>query len=542
MEAYMKKKILALFLSFVLLIPFVLIGCMPNNQTTNTTKSFYDEIKDTYKKEDSVSSADELVLDGTCQSSSSKFIQVVKDVSTDTHASQAHTVYDINTGVALVSVKLEREYATGKYSSLYKSVSVSYGDNIFVLSGTKASGTIEHTVFNHLGKEVVKGSDISYRFLTDNRFIFDNKLFVVDENGNGTMVKDLTDSYLYYIVDSLEKFGDSYLYVDSSYVAYVFNSSLEVKYTQQLKSSPASSYKDISLAYFYLNNGNILVQETGLICDFDPSINHNEYDYVLNGKCYDLNTYLFNIENGSYVKTNLPYVLAHLEIKDEVGSGIPYGYENMALGTKIDNSELVYTNGNEYAFLLLDNTAKYKECDLARVSILGENRYAKYDGFAYSIYDEKDNLVGKLDRIEDVNNDLIITPSAIYDHDLKVIYSLKNASVKKVLPDSVVVYSYDIDLGAYKYELVTKDNVSTIFVESSTNRIGFGSSFIYIAETKINEDKELCEVLKIYSSRGEELKSYEIDFGASIIQLANDNYSILRTVNKDSNVLLIILK
>lgn len=537
----MKRKFLAILLCFVLTIPFALTSCYGNNWLGDIDgsekTSFYDEIKDTYKKAEAVSEATSLTIDGTFVSSSDSFLFAYTNESTETHAVAKYTVYDIKTGTGLVSIKLEREYLSGSFSSLYKDVSASFGDGFFVIAGTKANDMIEYTVYNKNGTEILKGTNVSYQLLDEKGILFDNKLYSVDESGTPALVKDLTDSKLTSIIDQLEKYGERYLYVSGT-TAYVFDTSFDILYVQHLNSTPSSTHLNTSGTMFLLNNGNILYQENILLCQYNPTINHNEYDYVLGGSCYRVNTCVFNIISGKYTKINLPYLIQTIHCESEYVNSLPYGYENLALAKKIDGGELVYTNGSIYAYLLMDNNAKATETDIASYTVLGENRYSLYDGFTYHIYDENDKLIGKLNSITYVNNELIVTPSAIYNHSLDVVCTFDGSvSIIKIFPSSVLTRRYDSDSNSYKYELVLSDK--TVELDVNPDSIRTMQSCVFATESKEGANGESSFVLTIYSEKGEVIFESEIFQGASVYTGEN---GLVRTTSKDGKILLITVK
>ena len=532
----MKTKILAILLCFVLTIPFLLTSCYGGNWLGDPVEeaSFYDKIKGSYKKAEAASEVEAITIDGTYVSSSNGFLFAYADESTDTHAVAKYTVYDIKTGVGIVSVKLEREYTSGLYSSLYKEVSASYGEGFFVIAGTKANDMIEYTVYSKNGNEIIKGTNVSYKILDYSAFIFDKKLYRVDKDGTAELLKDLTDSNLLGLVDNLQKYGDRFLYVNGSLV-YVLDLNYNLLYSQHLNPTPSNTYLNTSSSLFYLNNGNILYQENILLCQYHPTINHNEYDYVSGGSCYRVNTYVFNIANGKYTKINLPYLIQSVSTASKYDGQIPYGYENIASGRKINNGEIVYTNGAIYASLLMDNLGKVVENDISKVTVLGENRYTIYENFAYSIYDQNDKLVGRLNKILYANNELIVTPSAIYNHNLEVVYTLDESSSGKVLPNSVLIYFFDSESGSYKCKLLFSDK-SSVTIDARTAQVR--NSCVFVEEwIETDESGNGYYELTVYSEKGEVLFTNEV-----LSDFYYEYDGLIRTTTRDGKILIISVK
>lgn len=542
----MKKRALAILLVFALCIPFVLSSCLfPNGDEKEDTPSFFDEIKDTKADYNEFDTFDSFVIDAGYKSADESFVYVATQEALneeETHVTSTHTVYNVFTKQAVYSVSIEYSIEEKAYSSLYKSVSVSFGDNVFTVAGTKASGTTEYIVRSTEGKELLK-SDYEITYLNDGRILTDDKVYEY-KNGEMSLVKDLSDSIVSAIIEDLACYDGLYVYYESN-TLYVFGSTYKLLATQQLAPNALSPLANTNYSKYTLENGNVIFQVSGKVCDYSPDVEKRNYDYVLNGACYKLDTFFYDLATLTYKEITMPYLLSSVTSSEK----LPYGAQNVAVGTLINNKELVYSGNSSRDTILLYNDGTYRDLPFANESkvfaVLSDNTYIVRDTFTTQVYDKDDNLIGTLDYVSYANEKLIVTPTTIYDHGLNVVYSLKDndANLEYISSSAAVVSLEDTETLNTKY-LVIKvgSEPSVLAIDTDDIEIFFHEGYIYTLETVRNEASlPVHKVLTVYDPQGNTICDATLSLSERLVTLDYDSYAVIKAVNEEGKIVIIVL-
>ncbi len=542
----MKKRALAILLVFALCIPFVLTSCLfPNDGEKEDTPSFFDEIKDTKADYNEFDTFDSFVIDADYKSADESFVYVATQEAlneAETHITSTHTVYNAHTKQAVYSVSIEYSIEEKAYSSLYKSVSVSFGDNVFTVAGTKASGTTEYIVRSTEGKELLK-SDYEITYLNDGRILTDDKVYEY-KNGEMSLVKDLSDSIVSAIIKDLTCYDGLYVYYESN-TLYVFGSTYKLLATQQLAPNALSPLANTNYSKYTLENGNVIFQVSGKVCDYSPDVEKRNYDYVLNGACYKLDTFFYDLATLTYKEITMPYLLSSVTSSEK----LPYGAQNVAVGTLINNKELVYSGNSSRATILLYNDGTYRDLPFANESkvfnVLSDNTYIVRDTFTTQVYDKDDNLIGTLDYVAYANEKLIVTPTTIYDHGLNVVYSLKDneARLEYISSSAAVVSLEDTETLNTKYLVIeVGSEPSVLAIDTDDIEIFFHEGYIYTLETVRNEASiPVHKVLTVYDPQGNTICDATLSLSERLVTLDYDSHAVIKAVNEEGKIVIIVL-
>ncbi len=553
----MKKRILSLLLCTMLLIPFVLSSCfVPGKGPEDTKKSFFEEMSGMFTSPPvNFNSSKDFVATGTVVNSAGKLAYIREsNVSLDTGiTTTTHKVVDVTTGGTIYSYDITYSVGDLSYTSDYTAVSVALSNQgPFVVRKTDKESNITTSVYNSKGTELISGADVTYSFIDAERIIFDNVIYTLGEN-EATMVKDISDSSIGDILSEMIDIGDKYLYIDDvEMVAYYFDSSYNFLHMQILSLSPGNTYTDEQEQVFYIGNGNLLYQHSSQLCEYSPLVNTNSYDFIRDGYCYKLTTYLFNAQSREYKEIDLPYTLLtafspNLLIDEAVT--LPYGADALGIGIRIDDKKLVYTSNSKVATFFLFLNGTYKEIPeidgTTEIAQIGETRYAAKGEFFVNIYNEKDELVGTLDSMKSYNEKYIITNTKIYNHNLELVYSLddNDANVAFELNDSIIIEKQNKETNAYAYYLITPAQAEPLLVAENKNDVVLREHDNYYYTLANVYDTEtgviISKALTIFKTNGELIGSYALSATASISRSQLDDMDILRATNSEGNTLFI---
>jgi hypothetical protein len=200
-------------------------------------------------------------------------------------------------------------------------------------------------------------------------------------------------------------------------MVYVFDDGYNFLYKKALKQTQGSTFAEEKYTLFTLSNGNIIFQTTYSVGDYSPSIQSYAYDYISNGKCYKLDSYLLDIRSGNYAEIEIPYILKtvlRVDVSDT--NSLPYGAQNIAAGQKIDGKKLVTTGGATYGSFLLFNSGKTSGMPSvdgsANITVVNENRFFVENDFSERV-GEFLPFIKHCSYIEDSFEDTYCYPSAI---------------------------------------------------------------------------------------------------------------------------------
>ena len=540
----MKKKLLSLFLCLALCVPFVLTSCtIPN--LTNTQKkepTFIDDILCLWENKDSYDSASAFVPDGKVATSNQNFVYTVggdyADESIGLSVEKTHyCVYNLASGALVFEDYTFFDMETRTYTSESMSISVTLLNKmIFVIKASAETGKESSHVYDENGNELLKTDGAALTVVDDDRIILADKLYVL-ENGTLEMKKNLSDiSYSFRsIITKLTPYGDRYVYIDGTMV-YVFDQDYSFLYKKALKQTQGSTFAEEKYSYFTLENGNVIFQTTYCVGEYSTLLQSYTYDFISNGKCYKLDSFLLDIRSGSYTEVEIPYILKTVVISD---SALPYGAQNVGAGQKIDGKKLVTTNGATYGSFLLFNSGKTSGMPSvdgsANITVVNENRFFVENDFSVKVYNENAELIGTLSSYSSYNEKFIITDHAIYNYNLEVVYSLadNNAAVCEVTADSVIVTSYDRSENESTMLLV-QEGREPVAINDDVSV--FACKYFFATVNENNGAKKIA----IYKTNGDLISEYAIHENSGFENTyEHDNYVVFETTSIEGKTMYI---
>ena len=553
----MKKRLLALALCLVLAIPFVLTSCfVPDNvDDAGNDASLYNELKKMYVEEKEVTKAESITVDGSNFSIGGDFYSASKSTTSldSFDTTTKYSVYSLATGEEIYSYDVVYNITDG-FTSDYKSVSFRLFNDMFAVLKTDKDNVVTTSLVSSNGTELISGEDVTYRVLENlDAVIFDGKLYIF-ENDALTFKKNIANTYLADIIGSLVLIGNKYIYLDpynNNKVVY-FDKDFNFLFEKILSESSVDTYVSVDDDVFVLSNGNLIYQAINELGEYSPLIDSSAYDYIAYGNCYKISTYLLNAETREYKEISLPFVINAIlpiellaSMSGQEGLSAPYGAENIAMVRMIDNKKLVYTNNDSEVSLLLYNDLSYKMPPAIdgtfNYSVISENRYIVEGTFVSTVYNEKNEVVGKIEEDYSYNESYIYTDSAVYNHNLELVYSLEEneASIySSALSDALVIYK-EVEEETVYYLLTPAQSAP---VEIGKNAPLLEETYFYTIADEIDGDGTVTgQIVSIFQTNGTLLDSYTIGEYSYISTTSTDDFMILRTTDKDGNTLIIKL-
>jgi hypothetical protein len=206
--------------------------------------------------------------------------------------------------------------------------------------------------------------------------------------------------------------------------------------------------------------------------------------------------------------------------------------------------KLTYTNGEPYAVLFLYNDLTYKMSPTidgsSNIAYLSENRYIAEGDFISTIYNEKGEVVAKVEEEYLYNESYIYTDRAVYNHNFELVYSLEenDAGVFSELSDALVVYK-EVD-GQTVYYLLTPAQSAPVEIGTSTPSLN--DTYYYTLGDEIDGEGNVTgKIISIFQTNGTLINSYTLYEYASVTADFYAGYDVIRTTSKDGNTLLIKL-
>lgn len=554
----MKKKILALVLCLVLCLPFVLTSCFGGNADFNEViSSFQKEYQpsfDTYTSES---------FEGDVVEKSGKFF-LTKETSTETlfgdiyydssysygevgtKYTYKYRVYNALTASVLYSATVTycdydgwSSYGSDGYTSNITGVSIAeFGEDLFILKETYDSyyGDTSYTyaVYDYTGYCHLSSSKTALDYaILDNldkeAVIFDETLYLFNTQTNSLeSVKTLKENSVKYFVRDLYQAGDKYVLLSEEDV-YVFDSQFKQLYGTNFEKFSESKFNS-EYDVFVLNNGDILVQFQNELGSYEE-LYDTKYDYIIEGSCYTLETYLYTVNNGAYEEIDCSYIIDDVIAKDDFVEygfiGLPANAENIASVFVIEDEGIVYYDNNEIANASISNEGKI---ELISIKDLGDNavalnekRYMVQGEYFTRIYNENNDVIGELGNVEAYNKNFIVTDEAIYDMNLNSVvtldedteyYSATNDSIiyKEISGSSTSYYIAKCDDYGYTStnHLVTNSS-SDYYSYYTTASITVKDDYFYIVETEYGYSSvRTNKSITFYETNGDEITSFDL--------------------------------
>ncbi len=481
----MKKKILALALCLVLCLPFVLTSCFGGSDDLGKVIASF---KPEY--EPSFNSYSTSAFEGEVLSQNGKFVFTRKDVpetitrevlvdnyydpyygyyrdvyeyrDVATKTTHVYRVYNVLTSSEIYSATTAYisynynsynggYYGTSGWETSLTNVSITeFGEDLFVLKEEDYSTTykvIDATGYCQLSSS---SADLEYDIihnLDKEAVIFDNTLYLFDTETNVlSSAKTFKENSIEGFVRDLYQVGDKYVLLNDSDV-YVFDSQFKQLYGTNFKTFAVDKFES-DMQVFKLNSGDILVQIQHNIGSYE-NLYDDKYDFIVEGDCYRLETYLYTVDNGSYEEIDCSYVIDEVVTKDVLVEnlefiGLPDDAENIAIVYVIEDEGVVYKNNNMEIWATLSNDG---DCEIIEVDDLGDfavalndTRYMIQGEFFTRIYNEKGELIGELGNVKDFNKNFIVTNEAIYDMNLNVVVTLDDDTSYYDKTDDSIIY------------------------------------------------------------------------------------------------------
>lgn len=533
----MKKRIMALALCLLVCLPLILTAC----------GSKFVELVSSTKAEDksSYTTITEKDVKGSYTKLSERFL-FTKDVDSTDSNKVTYRVYDVLTGDEIAKEKVTSDANERKSYEM-----TALTENLFCLTYTSFSLSdfsteTECTIYNENGDVVYGDLEEVPAYLSNlasDAFLFDDSLYFY-ENGSMTLKKSLKETMITEsLLKSLSVAGDKYVKVTGEKI-FVFDSNFKQIDVQTLKSNCEDYYGNEETNYSVLNNGNVLVQVLAKVGAYTDVFDAN-YDFVMNGDCYILDTYLYNTNKLNYKEIKCNYIVGDVVTADKYfdryGAGLVNGADNMAYGYKIDNESVVYGANNEDTLtLLVSNDGKVEEFEITDKGMeyvsISDTRYIVFGDYFTRLYNEKNEVIGEFGQVVDYNKNFIVTETAIYTtNDCSSVVTFdKNTEYVGKTVDSVVYEA--TSKKKVEYCVVTTEGTTT--VATSTYKDGSGIeayvvvSDYYIAVQSVNHDEGNL-TLSACTTAGAEFESLTFDIEAG------ENVTILENKSFDNNEILL---
>ena len=496
----MKKRILALVVCLLLCLPLVLTSC----------GKFVKQIANT-KVEDKASyaTAAATVVDGSYSALNSKFLYTKEYDNGDT----THRVYNVLSGNSVWSGDAD---SSENYNVGF------LGDDLFYTAFTDDEGETTYAIYNDAGTALLTALQDTPVALTNfevDAVVADDKLYFFEE-GSLNMKKDLNDTVVDVdVLRQLKTAKDSYVLVNGSKI-FVFDEEFTQVDVQTFTSNSKAYYKSEKSESFILDNGNVLVQVKSTVGDYEDVYDAN-YDYVEDGTCYILDTYIYNTKRMSYKQINLDYIIQSVttatEYFEEHDCGFVKEADNKATAYKIDNEEVVYGVNNEGdAFTVyLSNKGKVQEFEITdegtNYKAISDTRYLVNGDYFTRVYNEKNKVVGEIGRAQGYNKNFIYTNKAIYStDDLSLVVALDEyTSVVGTTVDSIVYKVRAEKKSDVTYYLVTTSGTNAIATDDDDASVEIAVSKYFINLEVVEDGTD--QTISVLTTAGNTITYYEAD-------------------------------
>lgn len=272
-----------------------------------------------------------------------------------------------------------------------------------------------------------------------------------------------------YDIDSFESEYQGYLYNLEYNRVQVFNR-LGVCSGQYLVN------EDSALNSFVLDNGNVLIQEVKMVDAGEP------FDLLSGGMYLQYNSYVMNYLDGKMTPIDLEFVVQSLETAYSLRySESDYSYLPFELASGHDNQAIItrYANGmvshyQEYVVLTNDLEIEYTvkntteglnwdgACALSSEIYWAEVAESGY--FQGYLFDLDGNAISPISTDDMyVTEEYIVSPNAVYDHKMNLLYDLSDGKFDDVEVDeesgNVYLWKHNFETGgdeAYLLDVAAK--------------------------------------------------------------------------------------
>ena len=244
---------------------------------------------------------------------------------------------------------------------------------------------------------------------------------------------------------------------------------------------------------FVLADGNVLVQYSVRLLD-----DAKKYDYIrtdiLNGMIgkFDLVTQIFNVEKKTTSDVQADFVISALDNRqnnrhfdDVYVEDINVAAINYIENDFISTTTTTVTLSNDVAVdIVLDDMFVGHHGSF--VQLVADNRFAVMDVMRITLQlaNEKGELLGAVDKIDNLNESFIVRGKYVYDYDLALVYTLKDTESIAYVADNALVISKtvsDVDADGNPFQVVT---YSLLTETRALNQVADGKTTKWDSATK----------------------------------------------------------
>ena len=583
----MKKKLIALTMALLLCFILVLTSCSNNKDKAPDgngatpppvqTLTDYELLGGKFFSEENYSTSSQFAVEGEYEKNSDTLVLTVEqDTSIDLVSTITYRVYSILTKSMVYSTTIVFDAKSLSYNGDYTNVEFYLDDEYFVVSKTFKNEKYATEIYANNGQilinkdEDVDVSSVSFPFLYSESLsiIVDDELYEIEKTDDGYKANLVSDNeFVYGSIDSITSFplpiGDKlFLLSDDENDIVVLNSDFSIEKVIPVTNVYGTTFTDTDVSLFALNDNSLYVQIVTNIGYFG-NINSAEYDYVSYDECYRVEAYKLNVTTGEKTFIENPYLFNEvyslgtinylLDMYDATDIGLPIEYENVAFGAyKIENKELVFVDKDAYLFTVdndLSVTGTYALTDGARYgNIISDGRYILDHDYTYILYDKDGKVIKNLGLSFDNNDELIYTSKAIYDHDMNLVYSLKenDADVYEDTNNTIIVTTYDEETGDTVYSLIKKGSEPTEILRTnilSDKYIEIYNDNYYICEILEDEEGNEYQKVSFYTTKGTLITSVDTLAYSSIERESASAYEMTSYIlETEDGFVVVILK
>ena len=522
------KRLLAL-VAMILLVATMLTAC---GDTIRFSKVV---VKNSYKDSTpTFTEAEELAVEGNIEQQKGDLIQLI-DTSGENSVCEVYNV------VQKKSVWKERNAKNVSFHvHLMEQEGVSWFYAVKATTTENEDGeetTTEHyAIYDASGKMIAEaeGKMVQEPETTYDLIRFDGKVYRISEKGIKEAFKI---SELKKLPSIDHKAGDYYIGTSSNSVA-VYNSKLDPVVIYNFPSYANSSNRSTHV----LSNGNVLVQYSVSLGDYAE-----EYDYIKDGKKYELTSILIKANAGEYETIDLSFVVYYVvygeELEDE---GVDADLDNVALVYNIKN-KMLDSSSTGGKLVVLSNKAKveatidgYVTGMYPQLIQVAKNRWAIMNSVGSTfLINHKGEVLGEVSKVEDANeNYLVSSESKVYDWDLKLVLDMKeyDAADYEMYENCIVMTNLEGET-----LLLANGEVTTLIAKADNEKKHVESlcDRLFVVCDNVDESK-----FDIYNDKGEVIFSGEKKLTSNGMEIAfsEDQYLILEVYNENGDRVYMLVK
>lgn len=360
---------------------------------------------------------------------------------------------------------------------------------------------------------------------------FDGKIYSISDEGAIAFVADIPG---YSALPDIFAETEDYYYgsIDDGTVV-VLDKELKIVSTYTLP-----SYIDVN-AFAVLENNKVLLQGS-----IELDAYADKYDYLKDGKKYDLYTVLINGKNAKVKEIDLEYVIHDCEeydAEDRKESGfndkvknVAYVYpiENQRINESVEKMAIISDNGKLQILKPIDGF------DVSYVSLVATNRWAVQTEQDYMfLLDEKGDVIGEISNVNDANKSYIVADGKLYDFSLSMVldYRKEGLTLVETLPDSILFTNKKDELIVYangtKTTLIAED-AEREYVDSMSE--AYRGYFVIVDETNTDAVK-----YEIYNAKGAKILTLDggSHFNIFCIAANREGEALIRVTGWDATAL-----